>query len=65
MDPHGKFLPPTTEEEFLSRAKDVQLPAANAILDSLRARRAELIRNVDLEIEFYEKVVTYREEGKL
>jgi len=65
MDPHGKFLPPTTEEEFLSRAKDVQLPAATAILDTLKARRGEVVRNLDLEIEFYEKVIEYRKEGKL
>jgi hypothetical protein len=65
MDPHGKFLPPVTEEEFLSRSKDVQLPAATSILDTLKARRGEVVRNLDLEIEFYEKVIQYRKEGKL
>lgn len=65
MNPHGKFLPPATEDEFRARAKDVQLPAAIAILDSLKARRGELIRNIDLEIEFYEKVVELKKEEKL
>lgn len=65
MDPHGKFLPPTNEEEFRLRAKDVQLPVAKSILDSLKARRATIVANIDEEISFYEKVIAYREKGKL
>ena len=65
MDPHGKFIPPHTEEQFLERARAVEPTAVAPILDTLKQRRSDLIRNIDMEIEFYEKVAEYREEGKL
>lgn len=61
MDPHGKFLPPKDEAEFAERSKDITLPAATSILDSLKHRREALVANIDAEIEFYEKVVKLRE----
>lgn len=62
MDPHGKFLPPKNEEEFAERAKEITLPAATSILDSLKNRREALVANIDAEIAFYEKVVEKRKE---
>ncbi len=56
MDPHGKFIPPTTEEEFLKRAKEIEPAAVEPILDSLKNRRDALVQNIDAEIKFYEKV---------
>jgi len=64
MDPHGKFLPPQTEAEFNERARPLQLVAIKSILETLKARRAELVRNIDLEIDFYEKAKKLKEEGK-
>ena len=65
MDPHGKFLPPQTEDEFMKRAKDITPAAATSILSTLEARREELVKNIDAEIDFYKKVIDYRESGKL
>ena len=45
MDPHGKFIPPTTEEEFLKRAKEIEPAAVEPILDSLKNRRDALVQN--------------------
>jgi hypothetical protein len=64
MDPHGKFLPPKNEEEFQARAKDITLPAAVSILDSLKQRKAALIVNIDAEIAFYEKVIKLKDGGE-
>ena len=61
MDPHGKFLPPKTEEEFKTRAAEISLPAAKSILESLKQRRAALVANIDAEIEFYEKAIALKE----
>ncbi len=61
-DAHGKFLPATTEEEFLRRAADIQLPAAQSLLSSLHERRKALVASVDAEIEFYEKVIALKEQ---
>lgn len=57
MDPHGKFIPPATEEEFIERSKDITLPAAVSILDALEKRREDAVRNIDQEIAFYKKVI--------
>lgn len=61
MDPHGKFLPPQTEEEFQKRAAEVTLPAAISILDSLKERRKALVAAIDTEISFYEKVIKLKD----
>lgn len=68
MDPHGKFLPPQNEKEFMDRATPLELPAINSILDTLKVRREELVRNIDAEIDFYQKAKqlkegTYQPEG--
>lgn len=60
-DAHGKFLPATTEEEFLRRAADIQLPAARSVLSSLQERRKALTASLDAEIDFYEKVIALKE----
>ena len=57
MDPHGKFIPPATEQEFTERAKDITLPAAISMLDALEKRREDTVRNIDQEIAFYKKVI--------
>ncbi len=62
MDPHGKFLPPKTDEEFKERAKDLTLQGAESILDSLEHRRAALVDNIDKEIAFYKKVVELKKD---
>ena len=62
MDPHGKFIPPKDEAEFEKRVKEINLPAAVSILDTLKTRRAAMLKDIDAEIEFYEKVVTTKKE---
>lgn len=57
MDPHGKFIAPQTEDEFVERSKDITLPAAVSMLDALEKRREESVRNIDQEIAFYKKVI--------
>ena len=62
MDPASEFKPPQNEEEFEKRAKDVTSVGARAVLRSLRARKAAMVKSVDEEIAFYEKVLTSRGE---
>lgn len=61
MDPHGTFLPPKNEEEFNERAAKIELGPAKSILSTLKARREAMVKTVDLEIAFYEKVVELKE----
>lgn len=61
MDHNGKFLPPKDEAEFAARAQEISLEAATSILDSLKHRREALVASIDQEINFYEKVVKFRE----
>lgn len=63
MDPHGKFLPPQTDEEFQERAKEVSTPAAQSILKTLRARKEAAIKSFDDEIKFYERVLKERSDA--
>lgn len=60
----SKFVPPATKAEFLERAKKVPLQGALGVLNSLKHRRASLIRSVDQEIHFYEKVVELNKVGE-
>lgn len=60
----SKFVPPTTKEEFLKRAEKVTLEGARGVLGSLKNRRAALVKTIDTEIKFYEKVVELREKGE-
>lgn len=61
MDPHGTFLPPKNEAEFKERADKIELAPAKSILESLKARRAAAVKTLDMEIEFYEKVIALKE----
>jgi protein tyrosine phosphatase len=60
----SKFVPPTTKEEFLERAKKVPLAGALGVLNSLKQRRASMVRALDQEILFYEKVVELNKVGE-
>lgn len=59
-----KFNPPLTKAEFLERAKKVELKAALSIRNALLHRRASAVRALDIEIEFYDKVVELYEDGE-
>lgn len=59
----SKFVPPVTKEDFLERASKVPAEGASALLNSLKQRRAALVRAVDEEIKFYEKVVELNKVG--
>lgn len=62
MDPHGKFLPPQTDEEFKERAKQVSTDAARSILKTLNARKQATVAAMNEEIKFYERVLQERGE---
>lgn len=63
MDPHGKFEPPKTDEEFEKRAKEIDTKAAHSILNTLREKRRAAVAPLDAEIQFYEKILSSRGEN--
>lgn len=59
----AEFKPPQNDEEFKARAATVTTEGARAVLNSLKHRRAALVKNIDEEIEFYERILKEREES--
>jgi len=60
----SKFVPPKNKAEFLERAKKVPVVGALGVLNSLKHRRESLVRAIDQEILFYEKVVELNKVGE-
>jgi hypothetical protein len=60
----SKFVPPVTKAEFLKRASGIPLQGASGVLNSLKSRRSALVRSLDQEIYFYQKVVELHEVGE-
>ena len=60
----SKFVPPKNKEEFLERAKKTPVQGALGVLNSLKQRRASLVRAIDAEILFYEKVIDLNKFGE-
>lgn len=51
------FKKPETREEFLKRADEIDVSGAKSILSTLYQRRAQLVKSIDEEIEFYQQVL--------
>lgn len=60
----SKFVSPKNKQEFLERAKKVPLSGALGVLNSLKHRRASMVRSIDEEIFFYEKVLELAKNGE-
>lgn len=59
----SKFVPPKNKEEFIKQVEPITYGGAMGVLNSLRHRRASMVRGIDIEIHFYEKVVEYLKNG--
>lgn len=59
MEP--SFKPPQTKEEFIKRADEMTVAQAQNMLDIMEAKRRQLVKPIDQEIEFYISVIEHKE----
>jgi len=56
-----KFTVPKNEEEFKKMAEPISIEGAQAVLHSLVTKKHQLVKPLDDEINFYVKVIKYKE----
>ena len=58
-----QFKAPVDEAEFKKRADEMTLAGAKSVLEARRRQREDATKPFDVEIEFLEKVIAYKEKN--